>query len=297
MRHRNALTGLVLLVAGLSVLASSAGLLLAGDTGPADFTTVHGQIVELYGQGLYRHDTLFYAATFKGLDSVTLAVFVPALLAALFVWRRGSWRAGVVLTGMLSVFLYNAASMAFGAAYNSFFLVYVGLLSASFFAFTLALATLDHRALAAQIAPGLPRRGLAVFLSVAGLAPLVLWLGDIIGSLATGRVPELLGSYTTAYTYAVDLALVVPTVYLAAGLLLRRSPYAYALAGTMLILLTSVGVSVVATTLAQTAVGIVFSPGQYVGLIGSWMILGALGVAFLVALLRAMPVGVSRQGG
>jgi hypothetical protein len=297
MHNRNAFTGLVLLVAGLGTLAASAGLLLAGGTGPAAFTTVHGQVVQLYGQGLYRSDTLFYAASFKGLDSVTLAVFVPALLAALLAWRRGSWRASVVVTGMLSVFLYNAASMAFGAAYNPFFLVYVGLLSASFFAFTLALATLDHHALAAQIAQGLPRRGLAVFLSLAGLAPLVLWLSDVIGSLAAGRVPELLGSYTTTYTYAVDLALVVPAVYLAAALLVRRSPFAYALAGTMLILLTSVGVSVVATTLAQAAVGIVFSPGQYIGLIGSWIILGALAIAFLVVLLRAMPAGVGRPAG
>jgi hypothetical protein len=294
MHNRNLLTVLVLLVAGLSVLASSAGLLLAGGAGPAPFTTVHGQVVQLYGQGLYRGDTLFYAAAFKGLDIVTLVVFVPALLAALLVWRRGSWRASVALTGVLSIFLYNAASLAFSAAYNPFFLVYVSLLSATFFAFTLSFATLDHRALAAQIAPGLPRRGLAVFLSLAGLAPLVLWLGDIIGALAAHRVPELLGSYTTAYTYAVDLALVVPAVYLAAALLLRRSPFAYALAATLLILLASVGIGVVATTLLQSAAGIVFSPGQLIGLIGSWIILGALALAFLAVLLRAIPAGLGR---
>jgi hypothetical protein len=218
-------------------------------------------------------------------------------LVAWWAWRRGSWRAGVALAGVLAVFLYNAASMAFSAAYNPLFLLYVALLGASFLAFVLSFVGLDHQGLAAGASERWPRRGLAIFLCVAGLAPLTLWLGDVVGSLAAGRVPELLGSYTTAYTYAVDLAIVVPAVYLAAYLLWRRSPLGYALAATMLVLLVSVGVGVVATTVAQTAVGIVFSTGQLIGLIGSWVVLGALAVAFTVAQLRALPDGPASARG
>ena len=150
--------------------------------------------MQLYGQGLYRHDTLFYAGAFKGLDMVTLVLFVPALLAS-FWWRqRGSQRGAFLLAGMLGVFLYNTASMAFSAAYNPLFLVYVALLASSFYAFVLAFVSLGHGAATAQVSARLPRRGLATFLFVAGLAPLVLWLGDVLGALAEARVPELLGS-------------------------------------------------------------------------------------------------------
>lgn len=288
-KHRAVLGWLVPVVGLLAVAAAIAGLGMTGGSGPRPFTTVHGQAVELYGQGLYRNDTVFFAATFKGIDAVTLAVFVPALALAWWWHRRGSQRGALLLTASLSIFLYNGASMAFGAAYNSLFLVYVALLAASFFAFVLALAGLDHAHLAASISPRLPRRGLAIFLFLAGLAPLVLWLSDIIGPLAAGRVPELLGSYTVPYTYAVDLALIVPTVYCAGYLLLRQAPVAYALTATMLILLASVGIGVIAATTVQYSVGIVFSTGQLIGLIGSWIILGAFAIGFMVVLLRSLP--------
>jgi hypothetical protein len=289
MRHRTALTWLVPLVGLLALAASGAGLFWPGGPGPSTFTTVHGQSVQLYGQGLYQKDTLFFAAAFRGLDVVTLAVFLPALLVAYWLFRRHSLRGRVLLTGVLAIFLYNGASMAFSAAYNPLFLVYVALLGSSLFAFVLAFVSIDHGTLAAQVSPQLPRRGLAIFLFVAGVAPLVLWLSDVLGPLAQGRVPELLGSYTTPYTYAVDLAIIVPSVFVAGALLLRRAPVSYTLAGAMLILLISVGVGVIATTTSQYWAGIVFSPGQLVGLIGSWIVLGLIAVAFTAALLRSLP--------
>jgi hypothetical protein len=284
-----ALNWLVPLVGLLAVAAASAGWLMQGGAGPTDFTTVHGQTVVLYGQGLYRHDTLFFAAAFKGIDVVTLTVFAPALAAAYWLARRGSLRARFALTGVLAVFVYNSASMAFSAAYNPLFLVYVALLAASFFAFLLAWVSLDHAAVAARVDDRLPHRGLASFLFVAGLAPLVLWLADILGPLAQGGVPPLLGSYTTPYTYAVDLALIVPSVFLAAYLLRRRAPLAYILATVMLILLASVGVGVIAATAMQVSFGIAFGAGQLIGLIGSWIVLGGVAIAFTVRLLRGLP--------
>jgi hypothetical protein len=289
MKPNSAITWLVPLVGLLALAASSAGLLWSGGPGPSTFTTVHGQTVELFGQGLYRSDALFFAATFKGIDVVTLAVFLPALGTAYWLYQRGSLPGSFLLTGMLAVFLYNGASMAFSAAYNPIFLVYVALLATSFFAFVLIFGSIDHQVVAGQVSSRLPRRGLVIFLCLAGLAPLVLWLSDILGALATGRVPQLLGSYTTMYTYAIDLAIVVPSVYLAAFLLLRRAPVGYLLATVMLILLASVGAGVIAATAVQLSVGITFSPGQFVGLIGSWIVLGLLAIYFTAELLRSLP--------
>jgi hypothetical protein len=42
-------------------------------------------------------------------------------------YRRGSLRGRLLLIGILTYFLYVYASIAFGAAYNALFLVYVGL--------------------------------------------------------------------------------------------------------------------------------------------------------------------------
>ena len=287
MKQYPALNWLVPLVTVLAFIAAVGGLFSGGSGERIPFTTLHGQSVTLYGDGLYASDTVFTAGSFRGTDLVTLVVFIPLLLISFWLYRRGSLRGGLMLAGSLGLFVYNGASMSFGAAYNSFFLVYVALLAASFYAFILAFTGFELPALPA-IMPTAPRRGLAVFLLIAGLAPFVLWLMDILGALAAGRVPDLLASYTTMFTYAIDLAIIVPAAWLAACFVLRRVPVGYPLACVMLFALAGVGLAVAGQTWAQLAAGITFSPGVFIGYVGSWVVLGGVGVWFIIALLRSV---------
>lgn len=277
---------LSILAGVLAAVAALGGLFWQNDGAPFAFATLHGQTPQMYGRGLYAFDTVFYAGVFKGTDLVTLAVLIPLLIIAIVLYRRGSLRGAFLLTGVLGGFLYNGLSMAFGAAYNNLFLVYVALFASSFFAFILAFTSIDLPALRGHISQRLPRRGIAIFLFLAGLAPLVLWLGDVLGALAQNRVPALLASYTTMFTYAIDLGVIVPTVYLGAVLLLRRAPLGYLLSFTMLTLLAAVGVGVVAQTVTQLRLGITYNTGQLIGLIGSWFVLGVFAIGFGLALLR-----------
>ena len=294
MKQYPALNWIVPLVALLASIGALGGL-FSGDGGErVPFTSLHGQAVTLYGDGLYASDTVFTAGSFRGTDLVTLVVFVPLLLISFWLYRRGSLRGGLMLAGSLGLFVYNGASMSFGAAYNSFFLIYVALLAASVYAFILAFTSFDLPALPAAM-PTAPRRGLAVFLVIAGLAPFVLWLMDIVGALAAGRVPGLLASYTTMFTYAIDLAIIVPAAWLAAYFVLRCVPVGYALAGVMLFALAGVGLAVVGQTWAQLAAGITFSPGVFIGYVGSWVVLAGLAVWFIVALLRSVGEHSLRQ--
>jgi hypothetical protein len=266
-------------------MAALGGLLWqVGGAGFA-FTTLHNQTAQMYGRGLYAFDTVFNAGIYKGTDIITLLVFVPLLIISILLYRRGSLRGAFLLTGVLSFFLYNGLSMAFSAAYNPLFLVYTALLGSSLYAFILAFTSIDLQALAGQTSDRLPRRGIAIFLCVAGLAPLVLWLGDVLGAMARGRVPELLASYTTMFTYAIDLGVIVPTVYLGAVLLLRRAPLGTLISFVMLMLLAAVGVGVVAQTLVQLRLGISYNTGQLIGLICSWFVLGLFAIGFSAATL------------
>jgi len=288
MKPHPALHLLIPLLALLALAATLGGLLWPGGPGPSEFTTLHAQAAELDGRGLYAADTVFIAAAFRGTDLVTLVVFVPLLLLAHAPYRRGSLRGLLVLAGVLCYFLYNAVTMAFAAAYNQFFLVYVAYLPVSLFAFILVLLSIDYAGLPARLAPRLPWRGAALFLAIAGLAPLALWLSDVIASLLDGRIPELLGPYTTIFTYAIDLGLIVPAVYLAAWLLWRRAALGYVLGLVLLVLLAGIGLAVVGQTAAQVQAGIVLSPGVFVGFVGSWVVLALIALAFIARLLRAL---------
>ena len=143
MKRSNTLVVLACLVALLAIIYAIAGLFSHGGDGPFNFTTLHGATVEMYGQGLYRYDFAFKAPILRGTDAVTLFVCVPALLVAVFLYRRGSVRGGLLLTSMLAYFLYNAASLGFGAAYNNLMIVYIVSFSTSLFAFMLAITSID----------------------------------------------------------------------------------------------------------------------------------------------------------
>ena len=182
---------LSLLIVVLALVAAGTGLFSGGGGGPSSFTTLRGETVQLYGQGLYRHDTLLIGSGFRGQDAVTLAVGVPLLVVSSLLYRRGSLRGGLLVTGTLAYFLYAYASMAFGAAYNELFLLYVTLFSASLFAFVLAFASIDPKVLASRVSGGLPRRATAAFLFVVGLVLAAVWLGlSLLPPLLRGCRPR-----------------------------------------------------------------------------------------------------------
>jgi len=280
------LTWLVPLIALLAVITAGTGLFSQGGQGPYAFETARGHSVEMFGRGIYQYDSLLVGAAFRGTDAVTLLVSLPLLVVFYLLARRGSQNAPIAMTGVLFYFLYNSASMTFAAAFNSLFLVYTALFSASFFAVVAALTSLDAGALAKRVQSGFPHRGMAIFLFVAGLGTLLLWTSELIAPILTGTAPEIIGPYTTLFTHGVDLAVVVPTVILAGILLLQRKPLGYLLAAPVLILCTLVGVVVIAQTVSQTLEGLIFPIGIYVGMIGSWIVLGAFAIGLTISFFR-----------
>ena len=102
-------------------------------------TSVRGEAVEIYGKGIYRFDSLLMGAGNRGVDAVVLIVAIPFFLITVMFYLRSSLRAGMLLLGMLGYFLYIYGTLSLGAAYNAFFVLYVVLFSASFYAFIVLL--------------------------------------------------------------------------------------------------------------------------------------------------------------
>lgn len=286
MKPQSALNWLVLMIAIIAIITSGVGLFSQGEDGPFTFTTLHGNTVEMYGQGLYRNDSLFVGALFRGTDAITLFVSVPLLLFGCLLYLRGSLPGRIFMTGMLTYFLYNSVSLTFSAAFNSMFLLYTAYFSASLFATIMALTTFDTQMLADRVSSGLPHRGMAIFLFVAGLGTLILWLSELIGPLMTGKAPANLGPYTTMFTHGFDSAVITPAAVITGVYLLWRKPLGYLLAAPMLMLCTLIGVVVIAQTISQTLAGLVFPIGVYIGMIGSWVVMGTFAVGLTIAFFR-----------
>jgi hypothetical protein len=281
MKQNKALNVLVPVLILAALLVTCTGLFSQGGPGPFTVTSLHGKEVQLYGQGIYAFDSYFRAPITRGTDAVTLFAALPLLILAFLKYRKGSLKGAFFLTGILTYFIYNSASMALGTAYNSLLLVYIIYFSVSFFSFILAYFSIQFDELASHIMPSFPYRGAAYLLFFAGLSVFV-WLSEILGPLLQGTIyPPGLDTYTTEITYVIDLGIIPPACYIAGFMLLKRRTHAYTLSFLMLSLLAMIGLVVISQSVFQAAAGIFLSIGQYIGFAGIFTIMGIIAVRIL----------------
>jgi hypothetical protein len=297
MKTSNLVVWLSSLIVVLAIVAASIGLFWQDGGSSFAFTTLHGDTVEIYGQGLYRYDTTLTAIGLKAGDAVTLMLGIPALLCSLWLYRRGSVRGGLLLSGTLAYFLYYYGSLAISGAYNHLFLVYLVLLSASLFGSILLLTSFDLALLPSHFSPRLPRRGIGIYLIVSGVLLILIWLVlSILPALWSGKVPPEVGSYTTTVTYVIDMGIVAPALIVAGVLLLRTNPIglAYLLASTLLVFTVILGVNLLTAGTLQMLAGLI-NIGQFIGFVASFAILTLYACWFMLALFRNVSERISSQ--
>jgi hypothetical protein len=278
---------LVVMIVQLAVVAAGIGLFYDPPAGPMIPTSVDDAAMKMYGHGIYRYDSLLVGAGFRGVDAVTLVLGVPLLVISGVLYRRGSFRGALLLTGTLAYFLYNYASMALSAAYNNLFLVYIALFSTSLFAFVTVMMSFDLASLPRRFSPALPQREIAAYLVAVASLLVVLWVGDVASALLAGTVPAALGSSTTIVTYVLDLGVIAPGALLAAVLLLQGKPLGYLLAATLLTMNLTLGAALLSQGVAILQAGVRMSVPQIAGLIGSFALLTVIGARLTFVLFRA----------
>jgi hypothetical protein len=230
---------------------------------------------------------------FKAGDAVTLMLGIPTLIFSLLLYRRGSVRGGLLLAGTLAYFLYNYGSIAFGAAYNQLFLIYVALMSASLFGLILTLMSFDLAMLPAHFSPRLPRRNMGIYSIASGIVLLLIWPGlSIIPALVEGKAPPEVWSYTTVITYAIDMGIVAPALIAAGVMLLQSNPLGYLLTATLLVFTAMLGTSLLTAGTIQMLTGSI-DIRQFIGFVASFAILTLYALWFTLALFRNLSDGIS----
>lgn len=272
----------------LSLVAASVGLLWSGGSAPESVLTVRGEQVELYGEGLYRFDSVFKGAGNRGTDLVTLLVGLPLLWWATRWYRRGAVAGGLLLAGALTWFLYAYASLSLSAAYNELFLLQVALVSISLWALALTVGSVHLADLPPEQAMALPRRRLAWLLVGSGALTALVWLQPLASTLPSGSAPPMLQHSTTLVTEVLDLALVAPAAVVAGMLLRRRRWQALTIAVPLLVLLVVLAAAIIAQTTAQLMAGWRFSVPELVGPMGGFLVLGSAATWLLVRTLAVL---------
>lgn len=247
-----------LIIIVLGIITSSIGLLYTTGGKAFDFVNQYGDIVKIYGDGLYARDSYFMAPICRGTDFTILCFAIPMLIVALIldVKQKNSIKNRLFLMSVISVFTYYSASIALGVTYNMLHLVYIALFSASLFGLIIAMGSLDKKQVEESMGDTLPYKGIYIFLALTGIALIGAWLPDIVSSLVTGRSLELIEVYTTAVTYVLDMGVIAPTALICLVELKKRSGLGYVLLVMLLTVCTIVGIMLPIQTAFQVSAGV-----------------------------------------
>jgi hypothetical protein len=181
----------------------------------------------------------------RGTALVVLAMAMPTLVVSVRTARDGSVVATAVWLGALGYLTYNSVMFVFATPYNRLFLLYVAMLSLSFWTTIL----LTWRAL-----PAVPTttvrwgRPVAGYLWLIAALNALLWISTIGPSIVAdrpGAVTDGLGVATNP-VFVQDLAIWLPAAALAALGLWRRRPWGALLSGAVLVFwfIESIGIAV-----------------------------------------------------
>jgi hypothetical protein len=243
----------VLSIITILILAtvSIAGVLSVDFSKSYEVVNQYGDVVKIYGNGIYAHDSYFKAPISIGTDFTIFLVVVP-----LFIWSFVQNRKNhtsiteLNLLSIYSVVLYYAASLSFGVTYNSFHLLYIALFSCTLFGVFSLIRKIDTKKLGIEAT-----KGISIFLIMAGVSLIVAWMPDIIPTIFTGESLSLIEVYTTEITYVLDIGIIGPLCLVCLYLLKKKDGLGIVLLAVLLKCSIVVGIMMISETIFQMVSG------------------------------------------
>jgi hypothetical protein len=247
---------LVLLIIALSLIAAGYGAFSNQGNGQSEFKSIYGETITIYGKGLYKNDSVAMASQAIAQDYVTLFMAIPLLLVSFYLSKKGLLKGKLLLTGTLGYFLYTYTSYSFLSMYNSMFLIYIMLMSASFFAFLIAFKSFDLPNLYLYFDKKLPVTFIGGFLLFVSFLFGMMWIGKIIPTLTQNVPPVGIDHYTTLVIQAMDLGFLIPAGIWAGILFLKRRPLGYLLGSVLIVKFITLLTALTAMIIRQMVAGI-----------------------------------------
>jgi hypothetical protein len=259
MKNKKIISILVLCIVALALASACYGVFSYGGKGLHEIKSFYGETVPIYGEGLYRNDSVSVASQGIAQDIVTIIVGIPLLGVSLYLARKGLLKGKLLLAGTLGYFLYTYTSYSFVWMYNSLFLIYVILMSTSFFAFLLTMMSFDLENLKDCFNEKLPVKQLGGFFIFLGIAIGLMWIGRVVPPLLKGTIPIGIEHYTTLPIQALDLGFIVPTAIISGILIIKRKSFGYLLSSIMTVKCITMLTAITAMIIGQSLAGIKMS--------------------------------------
>lgn len=284
MNETKAMRILVVLVCVLLLTSALTGLFWQGEGSSKIVTAIDGREVELYGRGAYANHSLLRATSYMGADWAMLLIILPLLLSASAYLTR-SPKSLMVCCGALMIVFYYSISLAFGAAFNRYFLLYTALFSVAGLSFGYSVYLLSRTSWNQKNQTQSKNWGTAMFLFLAGTSALI-WLSMIIPALIIGDFSEFIDVNTTEPTFALDIGIIFPLFTVCGIALLKQREFGYRFTPVLLTFYSLVGALVVVQTIVQHNYGIEIPLPKMIGLVASFIVLGVIALILNIRFMR-----------
>lgn len=223
------MAALLLIIALVAGGASAAGVFLRGNGETASAVSIRGEEYEYVTNGIYAYNAERVVAEGVGWDAVTLFVVVPALLLSVVPVARGSLIGRLLAVGLLAYVVYQYLMYAMFWALGPLFPVFVLLFPAAGAGIVWIVSGLDMDSLPARFDGRFPRRGMAIFSMLMGLALILMWSSRIATGLSGDMAGAMMLGTPTLSVQAMDLGIIVPLAFLTGITALRRHVWSYLL--------------------------------------------------------------------
>jgi hypothetical protein len=280
---KKSITMLSVVTAVIAIISASLGVFYSFGGEQRTVTNIYGQTVTLFGDGIYLNDSFMKVGTTKGTDIAIIIVSI-LLLSILSIFKSRKF-SPFLQTGFLSIILYDSTCLLMGVNFNRLFLLYIIQFGCSFFATILSLSNLIKSENINNSIYKKKLKGTAIFMIVGGCSTLV-WMTFIIPVIISGQPMNNIEVYTTEPTFAIDLAIILPSAVFCGVMLLKQNAIGYKIAPVLLTFLSGVGLCVIMQTIIQKAFGIELPIDQLFGMVITFVILGTIATVLNVKLLK-----------
>ena len=215
----------------------------------------YGESIQIWGSGIYSHDSFFKSPIQIGTDITVLFVVVPLTLYSFTKFRKEqSMERYIQNFGYISALLYYSACLAFGVTYNRLHLVYILFFSTCLFSVNVLLAFFYKTE--NKVVNSFFTKGMEIFLVLSGFSLFVAWLPDIIPTLIKDSPLALIEVYTTEPTYVLDMGIISPLMFVTYYFCKKEKFIGYVLFRMILIICLIIGVMLPVQTIFQMLAGI-----------------------------------------
>ena len=216
----------------------------------------NGEIVELYGIGIYRYDSLFKATIFKGTDFAMLVFVLPIFIGLLYFGLiKNNKYMKLMLLGLSSFLLYFHTSVATGAFYNQLHLLYIFNFSLCLLFIIMLYVEVSKSQIKSEKMFQKPYM-IIIYLVFNLLALIMAWIPEIISTMLNNTGLSFGYHYTTEATHVLDVGIIIPLIFATIILLKQKKSISLIIIPILVIMSGVIGVVIVMQTVYQINAGI-----------------------------------------